>query len=452
MSIGSGLFKSMLAHISHLAKPGSGLDGEIFDLRKDIAESLEPMYAVAVEEWTKPVGTAAPGVATLLAATATSVAVQTKLRAGLIASGLAQLALWPRPITFTTTDAAGGGDTSADAPASATVTGLDAKGNAQVEVVTLAQTNGATATSVGAWSDITSVVYAAGDGAGALVSIGINAAFLYPSTATSLAPVTIQGKDLIQGNLAKYPRAIVFTGGNTAAHAPTLATITGQDINGRSVVETVKLTAGSGTGVTSFAHIDSIAFNAGNTAADALMTITFTDAIGLRRPIKTRLSLTQLTNAIIGGVWLTPATMTGAVAAPVSTAEYTGTVDISSAASVAALNGLTVIVAVNGAPSTITFAAPATIFDVVTQARTQAPGLQVSLTDNNTHLRFHASRTLVITGGTANAAIGFPAGPTTAPSALPNGTYAPATPVDGATSLAVYYEYDASVEIDVVTA
>jgi len=37
MSIGSGLFKSMLAHISHLAKPGSGLDGEIFDLRKDIA-------------------------------------------------------------------------------------------------------------------------------------------------------------------------------------------------------------------------------------------------------------------------------------------------------------------------------------------------------------------------------------------------------------------------------
>lgn len=444
MSIGSGLFSSMLAHLSHLVKPGSGLDGELFDLRNDVAKSLSPLYAVAVEEWTTPVGLAAPGAATLLAPTATSIAVQTKLRAGLIAAGLAQLALWPRTVTFTT----GGGAGSGDAPPSATITGFDANGAAQVEVVLVSQANGGSTTSLGVWSNLTSIVYAAGDGAGATVSIGIGAAAIIPATATSLVPVTIAGSSMVQDDLAKWPRGLVFTGGGTAAHAPATAVVTGKDINGRVVVETVVLTAGSGASAHWFAHIDSIAYVAGTVAADATVAVTPTAAVGLSRHIKTRLAITQLTNAIIGGVWLLPATMTGTVAAPVSTAEYTGTVDISSAASVAALNGLTVIVAVNGAPHTITFAAPATIFDVVTQARTQAPGLQVSLTDNNTHLRFQATRTLVITGGTANAAIGFPAGPTTAPSALPNGTYAPVTALDGATSLAIYYEYDASFDLD----
>lgn len=446
MSIGSGLFSNMLAHLAHLVKPGSGLDGELFDLRKDIATSLSPLVATAVEEWTTPVGTAAPGASALLVATATSVAVQTKLRAALIAAGLAQLALWPRPVTFTTLDApAGAPDTATDAPATATITGIDANGAVQVEVVNVAQTDAGVATSVGVWSDITSIVYSAGQGVGATVSIGIAAAFIYPATATSMVPVTLHASQLLQGDLARYPRGLVFTGGGVAAHAPTLATVTGRDINGRPVVEAVVLTAGAGSSATSFAHIDSIAYNAGTVAADATVAITFTDAIGFSRHIKTRLALTQLSAAIIGGLYLIPSTpMTGVVAPPVATAEYTGTVDISSAAAVAALNGLTVLVQVNGAPHTITFAAPVTIFDVVAQARTQAPGLQVSLTDHNTHLRFEASRTLVIAGGTANAAIGFPAGPTTAPSALPNGTYAPLAIVDGATSLAVYYEFDAS--------
>lgn len=448
MSIGSGLFKSMLSHLSHLVKPGGGLDGELYDLRHDIVEAMEPLYAVAVEEWTTPVGAAAPGAAALLVATASSIAIQTKLRSGLIAAGLAQLALWPRLITFTT----GGGAGATDAPPTATVNGLDANGVAQTEVVTISQANGGVATSTKVWSDLVSIVYAAGDGVGATVSIGIAAAFIYPATATALVPVTVKASQLIQGDLAKWPRGLVFTGGGVAAHSPTLAVVTGRDINKRKVVETVVLTAGAGTSANWFAHIDSIAYNAGTVAADATVAVTFTDAIGLRRKVKTRLTITQLSNAIIGGVWLTPATMTGTLAAPVSTAEYTGTVDISSAASVAALNTLTVIVAVDGAPYTITFAAPTTIYDVVAQARAQAPGLQVSLTNNNTRLRFQASRTLVITGGTANAAIGFPAGPTTAPSALPNGTYAPLAAVDGATSLAVYYEYDASGEIDVVTA
>lgn len=121
-----------------------------------------------VDEITNPVASAAAG---LLAATASTLAVQTYLAAALIAGGKTALAAWPRNITFTTA-----GSTASDAPATATITGKDIDGAALTETVMLAQTATIVA-GVKCFSTITSIVFAVGDGTGATVSIGFGAVF-----------------------------------------------------------------------------------------------------------------------------------------------------------------------------------------------------------------------------------------------------------------------------------
>jgi len=123
----------------------------------------------AVSEYTNPV---APDNAGLLALTASSVAVQTKLAAALLAGGKAALLAFPRNVTFTT-DAAG---TPSDAPATALITGTDINDAVLTETVTISQIAG-TAQGVKAFKTIVSIVYAAGDGAGALISIGFGKKF-----------------------------------------------------------------------------------------------------------------------------------------------------------------------------------------------------------------------------------------------------------------------------------
>jgi hypothetical protein len=114
---------------------------------------------------------AAASATALLAATATTVAVQTYLTAALSAGGKAALAAYPRNVTFTTA-----GSTASDAPATAVITGTDIDGAALTETVTIAQT-ATIANGVKCFKTITSIVYAAGDGTGATVSIGIGAVF-----------------------------------------------------------------------------------------------------------------------------------------------------------------------------------------------------------------------------------------------------------------------------------
>jgi hypothetical protein len=147
------------------------------------------MAAITVEEFTNP---AAGGAAVLKAATATTVAPATVLAAALLAPGLAILAAQPRNLTFTTA-----GGTAADAPATAVITGTR-NGVAQTETVNLAQT-AATATGVKLWSTITSIAYAAADGTGATVSIGIGDALPLTKTPKSRAGLVSAVREIAIG-------------------------------------------------------------------------------------------------------------------------------------------------------------------------------------------------------------------------------------------------------------
>lgn len=284
MSLGSGLFSAARAALAHLVKPGGGLGGEIYDLRHDVLETMQPLAAIAVEEFTNPVGTAAGATNALYAATATVAAPVTVLKAALTAVGLVQLGLWPRQLTFTTA-----GGTAADAPATVAVTGLDQNGDAQTETVTLAQT-AATATSTKYWSDITSLVYAAADGTDATVAVGYAAPVLKKATATVAAVVALASTDLIQTDLALHPRQLVFTtAGSTASDAPATAAVVGRDIRGNVITETVTLaqTATTATTVNCYASVTSITYPAAD-GTGATIAISFAAPIGLSRKIKSR--------------------------------------------------------------------------------------------------------------------------------------------------------------------
>ena len=126
------------------------------------------LNAIQTDEWTDPAAAAAAG---LLIATASSVAVQIKLTAALLAPGIAALLAYPRNVTFTTA-----GATPADAPANAVIVGTDIDDAALTETVTIAQT-ATIASGLKAFKTITSITYAAGDGAAATVAIGFGAVF-----------------------------------------------------------------------------------------------------------------------------------------------------------------------------------------------------------------------------------------------------------------------------------
>ncbi len=130
--------------------------------------ALQASGSQYTDEWTDPAAAATAG---LKAATATTVAIQTVLPAGLLAPGIAALLAYPRNVTFTTA-----GGTAADAPATVVVNGTDVNDAVLAETITLAQT-ATIATGVKAFKTITSIVYAAGDGTGGTIAIGFGQVF-----------------------------------------------------------------------------------------------------------------------------------------------------------------------------------------------------------------------------------------------------------------------------------
>jgi hypothetical protein len=308
MTAGSGLFSTHRSRHPHLTRGNGGLPGEVGDLRLDMYEELGPLTALLVEEYTNPVGTAAPGAAVIKAATATVASIVTLTNpTDFLAAGIAMLAAWPRQIVFTTA-----GATAADAPANAVITGLDPYGVAQTETVALAQT-ATTATSTKYWSSVSTIVYPAADGVGATIAIGIAAAVIKAATATVVAKVTLGKTDIIQSDLARHPRSIVFTtAGGTAADAPANAVITGWDINGKPITETVALaqTATTATSNNFFAKIDSIAYPAAD-GTGATIAITFAAPIGIKKRPKARAGLAaSLIREIAVGAVVTNGTLT----------------------------------------------------------------------------------------------------------------------------------------------
>jgi hypothetical protein len=159
---GSGLFSTESGPRPHAVR------GDAADLRADVKKTFAPMAAIGIDEWTNP---AAPAVAGLKAATAVVEEELTLVASDLLADGKTALATYPRNVTFTTA-----GDTAADAPASAVITGTDINDNALTETVTLAQT-ATIAEGVKAFKTITSIVFPAGDGTDATVAIGFGKKF-----------------------------------------------------------------------------------------------------------------------------------------------------------------------------------------------------------------------------------------------------------------------------------
>lgn len=156
---GSGLFSKMHAALSHLLT--HGLSAEVANVRKDINATISPLAGITVEEFLAPAAAAPAGLAV---AAASTVAIQTVN--AFLAPGIAALLAGGRNVTLTTA-----GATPADAPATALVTGTGTDNKPLTETITVAQT-ATIANGVKIFKTITSVVYAAGDGVGATISIG----------------------------------------------------------------------------------------------------------------------------------------------------------------------------------------------------------------------------------------------------------------------------------------
>lgn len=311
MTAGSGIFSRAKAKIKHLVQGGGGLSGEIADLRDDLADELGLLPGFLVEEFTNLPGTATPGAAVIRAATATVATPSTVLPAGLLAAGLAMLAKHARQLTFTTA-----GGTPADAPANVVILGKDTNGNVATETLALAQT-AATVTSVKAYKEITSLTFPAADGAGATIAIGIGAAFVWPATATQVAPLTVLGNALSQNSFRDAPRQLVFTtGGGTPAHAPANVKITGRDANGNVMTETLALaqTATTATSVRYWGWIDKLEFAAGDGTAGTIA-ISYGAPVGLKKKIRARAGLVSPLKEIVNGAVVA----TGTFAAPSAT-------------------------------------------------------------------------------------------------------------------------------------
>jgi hypothetical protein len=140
------------------------------------------------------------------------------------------------------------------------------------------------------------------------------AAGLLDATATTVAPQTILAAALKAPGLAELlarPRNVTFTtAGGTPAHAPADVLITGTDIHGDVLTETVTLaqTATIAEGNKAFRTIVSIAYAAGD-GASATISIGFGNKFGLSRKAKTRAGAVMRGTEISAGSVVTNGTL-----------------------------------------------------------------------------------------------------------------------------------------------
>lgn len=147
------------------------------------------------------------------------------------------------------------------------------------------------------------------------------AAGLKAATATVTSTVTLTASDLLSGGKAELlarPRNVTFTtAGVTPAHAPATATITGTDINGDALTETVTLaqTATIAEGVKCFRTITSIAYPAGDGTA-ATVAIGFGKKFGLSKKIRARAGALMFGKEIAAGSVVTNGTLASPTTSP----------------------------------------------------------------------------------------------------------------------------------------
>lgn len=202
---GSGLF--LYERPFRGSYPKHGPEGEARDLRDDLQKWLPLLAAITVEEFTNPPAASAAGI---LAATASSIAVQAIGPASMVGAPTTEFVLpFPRPITVTTA-----GATPSDAPANVVITGKDVDGNAMTETIAVPQTATVQA-SVKCFKSVSLITTTAGDGTGATMAIGWDAPIGLTRSPKARAGATLLVREIAAG-------ALVTTGAisSSATNAP----------------------------------------------------------------------------------------------------------------------------------------------------------------------------------------------------------------------------------------
>ena len=165
--LGSGLWGTESPTHAHLIVGPGGLAKEVRDVRLDLAATLSPLLAVTVEEFDG----ASPALPTaILLVTATSLAAVSYSYAALTGAIGDGAIVPPRNIEVVTA-----GTTPAHAPASVTITGLDAHGRPLTETITGTSGGAGTYVGVKCFAKVTNVSAPAGTGVDATFSVGTGA-------------------------------------------------------------------------------------------------------------------------------------------------------------------------------------------------------------------------------------------------------------------------------------
>jgi len=235
-------------------------------------------------------------------------------------------------------------------------------------------------------------------------------------------------------------RQLLFTvAGGTPAHRAPTATVYGTNIDGKEASEVLPLPDVAGTALTGtfFSSVERVVLAAGS-GAGATVAIGLGALLGLGAAVRSRAGRVAVIQEVAAGSVVTNGVVTeGAEVA----ASDTGTADLSTGGT---LGTETLIVEMDGVVQpTVTFATPGNTAAVVAAIEAIIPGIAsddgadhlvlTSLTTGPTSSLALSGTSLTKLGITAGSYQGTDGG---------KGTYAPNSAPNGATSYALYYEYD----------
>ena len=201
------LFQAARAIRAHLMS--TDLGKEIADLRSDVKGTLAARL-VGVE-FSAPEPATTNAIKTAIASSVTPASYSGAALNGAV--GGAKLST-PRKPTVTTA-----GGTAADAPATATFTGLDENGAVQTETVNVSQT-AATVTATKFFSKITQIDLAAADGTGATLAFGFSKELRLPAVPVSRAGLAAPIQEIANGAVVTSGALSVANRSYTPSAAP----------------------------------------------------------------------------------------------------------------------------------------------------------------------------------------------------------------------------------------
>ncbi len=251
----SKAFGSKKARLPHLVLPGSGLGGEVNDLRKDTEEGFVAIEASTPYVFrTTPVPTALVDADGILAAAATTTSAFSLVAAGMDgalapSTGPAQIRC-PKRVTIT----AAGGTPAHFTGGDFVVTGKDADGNAQTETLTCAAGAGVT-TGTLPFSEVSSVTGPAQGGTGATIAIGVAAE---PAAIASYVSSTTEqvydtdaefNRNRVGNRVMPVSRAMALVLSNHAHWTGGSLTVYGKDDNGDDISEVLTIPSSGNTTV-----------------------------------------------------------------------------------------------------------------------------------------------------------------------------------------------------------